>query len=194
MFVWLKWRSCANVAHSYTIHIRTSQYRFTYCYHQDSGQMASSINCDLPKNNRGIWLVVGTLTTITGIKLPSNQQVLQRFFHLHKVESQTISASATATMQEVTQFSKKACIPIRKNCHIIATIEDLHLAWIGMKKNASHRTDTQKEKERQFTENLHDFFDIAHAVSLTMIKLPEDRQFLQAQREKESMVAWVLTT
>jgi hypothetical protein len=145
--------------------------------------MASG-SCDLPKNDRGIWLVGGTLVTITGSKLPSNQQVLQHFFHLHKVESQTISASATATMKEVAQFWDKARIPIRKDCHIIAKIKDLHLAWIGIKKNASRRTDTQKEKERQFTENLQDLFDIAHAEALTMIKLPEDREFLQAQREK----------
>lgn len=136
------------------------------------------------KDRDSIWLVGGTLETITGSKLPSNQQVLQRFMHLHKVESQTISASATAVMKEVVQFWDKARIPIRQDFHIIAKVKNLHSAWIGIKKNASRRTDTQKEKERQFTESFHDLFDIAHAAALTMIKLPEDREFLQAQREK----------
>ncbi len=145
--------------------------------------MASG-HCELPKKDRGIWLVGGTVEKITGSKLPSNQQVLQRFFHLHNTESQTISASATATMKEVVQFWYKARIPIRKDCHIIAKIKDLHSAWVGIKKNASRKTDTQKEKERQFTESLPDLFDIAHAEALAMIQLPEDRKFLEAQREK----------
>ena len=43
--------------------------------------------------------------------------------------------------------------------------------------------DTQKKK-RKFSENLPDLFDIAHADALTTIKLPEDKYFLTAQREK----------
>jgi len=141
-------------------------------------------SCGLPKKDRGIWLVGGTVATITGCKLPSNQQVLQRFFHLHKKESQTVTTSATTTMREVVQFWHKARIPVRKDCHIISKIKDLHSSWIRIKKNASRRTDTQKEKERQFREGLPDLFDIAHADALSLIKLPEDREFLQAQRER----------
>lgn len=139
---------------------------------------------ELLKKDRGIWLVGGTVEKITGSKLPSNQQVLQRFFHLHKTESQTITASATVTMKEVVQFWHKARIPVRKECHIIAKIKDLHSAWIGIRKNASRRTDTQKEKEHQFTESLTDLFDVAHAEALTMMQVPEDIKFLEAQREK----------
>jgi len=59
----------------------------------------------LPKKDRSIWPVGGTPAAIAGSKLPSNQQVLQRFFHLHNVESQTLTASATTTMREVVQYS-----------------------------------------------------------------------------------------
>lgn len=147
-----------------------------------SEEMASS-STDMP-SHRGVWLVGGTLETITGSKLPSNQQVLQRFFHLHNIESLTLSASATATMKEVIQFWDKARIPYRKDCHIIAKIKDLHSTWVGIKKNASRKTDTQKDKEQQFTDSLHDLFDIAHAEALSLIKIQEDREFLMAQREK----------
>ena len=148
--------------------------------------MASSIynKLILPKTSRGVWLIGGTIDAITGSKLPSNQQVLQRFFHLHKIEQQTISVSATETMKEVLQFWYKARIPVRKDCHIITKIKDLHLKWTKIKKNAYRRTDTQKEKEQQFTDSLTDLFDIAHSDALTMIQLPEDREFLKAQREK----------
>ncbi len=155
-------------------------YKITFCL---SEEMASS-SYDMHKKDRGIWLVGGTNETITGCKLPSNQQVLQHFFHLHNDQSQTISASAEATMEKVIQFWEKARIPVRKNCHIVAKIKDLHSAWISLKKNASRRSNTQMEKERQFTESLPNLFDIAHAEALTMITLPEDRAFLLAQREK----------
>ena len=46
-------------------------------------QMAS----ELLKKDRGIWLVGGTVEKITGSKLPINQEILQRFFHLHITES-----------------------------------------------------------------------------------------------------------
>ena len=150
--------------------------------------------CDLAKKDRGIWMIGRTLETITGSKLPSNRQVLQHFFHLHKTKSKTISASVTATMTEIVQFWDKARIPVRKDCNIIAKIKKLHSTWIAVKKNASRRADTQKEKERQFIGSLDDLFDIAHAEALNIIQLPEDKDFLQAQRKKGDVVAWVQST
>jgi len=102
-----------------------------------SGDMARG-SCSLPKKTRGIglWLVGGTTPTIsTGCKLPSNF-LWQRFFHLHNIESQTISASSTATMKEV--FWDKARIQIHQNFHIITKIKHLHSEWIGIKMNVAY--------------------------------------------------------
>jgi len=41
--------------------------------------------------DRGIWLIGGTLESITGYKLPSNQQVLRLFFYLHSIEKKNYS-------------------------------------------------------------------------------------------------------
>ena len=52
-----------------------------------------------------------------------------------------------------------------------------------LKKNASRQSETQRTNEAAFINQLGDLFDIAHQDALTLIKNPEDREFLLAQRE-----------
>ena len=59
---------------------------------------------DLPKKKRIIWLIGGTLEKLSGCKLPSNHQVLCRFFHLHLFEKKTVQESATMTAKEIAVF------------------------------------------------------------------------------------------
>jgi hypothetical protein len=64
--------------------------------------MASSRpTTDTSKKNRGIWLIGSAFHKMTGSKLPSNRQVLGRFFHLHSDEKQTIQTSAITAAREV---------------------------------------------------------------------------------------------
>jgi hypothetical protein len=141
-------------------------------------------NTGTVKKSRGIWLVGGTLDSITGSKLPSNGQVLGRFFKLHQHENKTIQVSAMETAREVFSFWNRARIPTRLECHVINKIKELHSVWQGLKKNASRTTETQKGKEKAFIDTLGDLFDIAHADALTLITIIEDRDFLLAQRDK----------
>jgi hypothetical protein len=43
----------------------------------------ASCSVQAKKKDRSVWLVGGTIEQITGSKLTSNKQALQRFFHLH---------------------------------------------------------------------------------------------------------------
>lgn len=54
----------------------------------------------------------------------------------------------------------------------------------SFKKHRKRETPLHQEQEAKFTENLENLFDVAHAEALSMIKNPEDRQFLLALREK----------
>jgi len=138
----------------------------------------------IKKNKRGIWLIGGTLDKLSGCKLPSNKQVLGRFFELHSKEKKTINMSATTTARELVQFWQMARIPLRQEFHIINKIKELHARWQGLKKNASRKTETQQKQQQLFVEILDDLFDVAHADALSIIKIAEDREFLEAQREK----------
>ena len=102
--------------------------------------MAGS-SVEVKKKERGVWLVGGTIGQITGSKLPSNKQVLQRFLHHHCHDRKRIQDSATDTARGISVFWEKARIPKRQECHIINKIKQLHLTWQGLKKSASRRTE-----------------------------------------------------
>ena len=84
--------------------------------------------------DRGIWLIGGTLESITSSKLPSNKQMLHRCFHLHKYEKKSIQSSATITAREISAFWEKAKIPTQKECHVIEKIKKIHCKWQSIKK------------------------------------------------------------
>jgi hypothetical protein len=132
---------------------------------------------------RGIWMVGGTVDSIKGSKLPSSRQVLARFFRLHKTESRQITESAKIITLEVMSFWEKARIPMKKDCHISKKVKDLYGKWQSLRKNCNNPLQSQRQKE-DFDSGLDDLFDIAHRDALTLITIPEDREFLIAQREK----------
>jgi len=100
------------------------------------------------------------------------------------LEKKTIQESAAITAEELLSFWAKARIPTRQKYHIINKVKEHHLKWQGLKKAATRRTEKQKQNEDLFTSVLDDLFDVAHADALVIIKIPEDREFLLAQREK----------
>lgn len=59
--------------------------------------------------------------------------------------------------------------------------------WQNLKKikeNKAKRSASLKERESNWSHDLDELFDIAHADTLQMIKIEEDKQFLLAQRQK----------
>lgn len=146
--------------------------------------MMTQSTASTSKKPQGVWLIGGIDEAITGSKLPSNQQVMSRFFHLHTIDRKTIQKSASETAQEVVKFWEKARIPTRRSYHIINKIKQQHEKWQHLKKAASRRTATQMQNEEEFTTSLNDLFDVAHADAMQLIKIPEDKEFLTAQREK----------
>ena len=96
---------------------------------------------------------------------------------------------AVPTMKEVQDFWEKARIPIRHFQHAVKKLEDLVGKWEALKKNKGRRSETQQKNEEEFKETLNHLlilFDVAHhhQDALKMIKISEDKAFLEAQREK----------
>jgi len=88
----------------------------------------------------------------------------------------------------VTTFWEKANIPTRPVQHAVSQLEKLFEEWRILKKHKDRVTPGHKLKEAEFIDSLGDLFDIAHANAFQMIKEPEDREFLVAQREKAVVV------
>lgn len=60
---------------------------------------------------------------------------------------------------------------------------DLYEVWRQLQKNCKKTQDIYKRREEDFQNDLDNLFDIAHANALEMMKIEEDKIFLQKQRE-----------
>lgn len=132
-----------------------------------------------------VYLLGSTISEITGSKLPSIRQCLSLFLHHHlDLKKTRHEASAYVTHKIEEYWMQKARIPTRATQHCQKKVEELFDEWRALKKNKGRKTDTQRKNEAEFCEDLDDLFDIAHADALTIIRNPQDSEFLIAQRKK----------
>ncbi|GBL91888.1 hypothetical protein AVEN_172798-1 [Araneus ventricosus] len=60
---------------------------------------------------------------------------------------------------------------------------NVYQVWRDLQENAKKLQDVFKRRQQEFLSNLDNLFDIAHADALQLMKIEEDRLFLQRQRE-----------
>jgi len=125
-----------------------------------------------------VYLLHGKTIEVTGSKLPCIMQTLGLFLYKTRREASAL------VIAKVQQLWNKATIPTRAIQHCQEKLENIFDDWRRLKKNKGRRTETQSSNEAKFCDRLDDLFDIAHANALELIKIPEDREFLIAQREK----------
>lgn len=128
-----------------------------------------------------------TASSLGSIKLPSRKEVLALFFYYKQEQKQTIRQSCNITSDAILEVWSKARIPTKHKPDVVNKIEYLFREWEKLKKNKENkakRSESLERKENEWKSGLDDLFDIAHANSLEMIKINDDREFLLAQREK----------
>jgi len=109
--------------------------------------------------------------------------LLQRYFKLHRDEQLEVKTAATTVVREVLHIWEKARIPTAEERTIISKLERKVEQYRSILKGKSRQSTPQLRKEEEFQASLNDLFDIGHVEVLEFIKIPEDREFLQAQRE-----------
>ena len=92
--------------------------------------------------------------------------------------------ASTLTVDKVLAFWLKANIPMRERKHRISQVEKLFEEWRLSKKIVKRRSANHLAKQDQFNAPFDDLFDVAHKNALVLKTIPEDREFLLAQREK----------
>ena len=92
------------------------------------------------------------------------------------------------TVHKVLTFWLKADIPTRKKKHSISQVEKLFEEWRLYEKR---RSANQLAREDQCKTPFDELFDVAHKDALILMTIPEDREFLLAQREKEGEEQWL---
>ena len=82
----------------------------------------------------------------------------------------------------VLSFGKR-CVYLPNLSLIVKKLVNLYQFWRELQKNAQKIQSVFKQRRQEFVNNLDNLFDIAHADALQLIKIDEDRIFLQRQRE-----------
>lgn len=67
---------------------------------------------------------------------------------------------------------------------MVEHVRKLHIEWQGLKKLINRVSPSNLKNQQTFQESLDDLFDVAHQDAMSLMKIEEDRLFLQAQREK----------
>lgn len=146
--------------------------------------MSADSSAPVTRSQSTVWLVGEPIATISGHKLPSNGDVIRRFFFIHRVENKTVRESASVVTDEIDVFWNKARIPTKDRQHVISKVENLFGEWRKLLKGKCRRSLPQVQKESAFVEELNNLFDVAHADAMQAIKIEEDKAFLEAQRQK----------
>ena len=115
-------------------------------------------------------------------KLPSGLEVMQNFVYHHIVKHLSKHLAASSVYEEILPFWQKAHIPTTKKCNAILKISRLYQQMRDLQKNRKRNNAVEMRKQAECTAKLKHLFDIAHANAETLIKIDEDRQFLQQQR------------
>lgn len=132
-----------------------------------------------------IDLVGNTCHQITGSKLPSNGQVLKVMFYNMRFVRLTAKESVKLAINAVQIFWHQARLPIREEHKITEKLLRLYDKWKNIQKTGPiKRSSAQKKIADEFVESLDDLFDIATSDALETIKIAEDKQFLEMQRQK----------
>lgn len=153
--------------------------------------------------NRQVYLFGNTLEHFPTNKLPSYQQVFQRFYFIHSIEKQSIKESAKkATRELIHIWSVLANLPtkdedevsrmiikyfnewnkLRMNEHYILTGKEHSRAVAEKDERALLKSYNQQEKKRHFQTNFNDLFDIAPGNPLQKMSLQEDIDFYLSQK------------
>lgn len=117
--------------------------------------------------------------------LPTNHEVLSRFFHYHTTYKNTIRESSYKTSKEVIGIWEKFNVSTITLLAVTKKITVLHKKWTSLKKNIRRKSVTQVNKETAFKAYLKKLFDIS---CKSAIIDPISKQFLDDQRAERGLM------
>ena len=156
------------------------------------------------QTNRTVYLVGNTLEHFPMSKLPSYQQVLQRFYYIHTIDQEKPKESASTTARELIEIWKtRANLPTKDENEVSRMIIKLFNEWNNLRMNEHHilkgkaytkalnekderalsKSCNQQKRRRAFTANLDNLFDIASKDAFEKMNVQEDIDFYLSQKK-----------
>lgn len=137
----------------------------------------------LRSGDEAIFLVGDITHQITGAKLPSKRQVLSVLFYNIRKVGLSVSESARLVIKEVETFWEKGRIPTSGLNHSSEKLIKLYNEWRDLQKNRTRIKELFRQREKDFEDELENLFDIAHQNAFELIRIEEDKIFLESQRK-----------
>lgn len=132
---------------------------------------------------RKIELIGNVSHQIVGAKLPSNRQILEVFFYNLRMVKLSGKESANLAIDAALVFWEQARIPTRRKDKCSDKLWKMYQEWRNLNKTSyNDMSAAMKQKHDEFTKNLDNLFDIAHADAMQMMRNEEDKEFLLKQR------------
>lgn len=134
-----------------------------------------------------IYLVGPALENIHFSRLPTNGQVLQLFFHQHKISRGDIRDKAEIVSHKILAPWVHAKIPVCRSRDIVDKIMKLHKEWKAVRKHKDRKlSNAQRNAEDKFRARMIEVFNIKAPNITSVIGSPQkillDGQFAKNRR------------
>ncbi|KAK0064327.1 hypothetical protein Bpfe_005986 [Biomphalaria pfeifferi] len=146
-----------------------------------------NIEASLTRSKTAVWLIGQLQDVLPANVLPKTSDVLKVFCYHHHTEKTTVSESAKLTSYQILELWDKARIPTTYDTHVIEKLKSVFEEYQLIKKNKGRASDAQRLREKNFEEKSRKLFDIAHQEAAQLIKIHEDRVFLEDQGSTRQM-------
>lgn len=140
------------------------------------------------RKQTNVWLIGYPEPVLPNNVLPTISDVLKTYFYHHTTNKITVPMSLKLTAEDLFSIWEKAHIPTTFKPHIISKMKSVVEEYILLKKNKARVSQSQKLKEKLFSEKIEHIFDIAHKDWENLIKIEEDKIFLSDQRGLRKMI------
>jgi len=134
-----------------------------------------------------VWLVGQPEPFLPHNVLPTSGQILRTVYYHHNILHKTIPESLKATSEDLVSIWNCARISTAFQPNIVSKMKALIEDYNLMKKNKAWKSQTQRNHEQDFTEQTGKLFDISHKQAKELIRIAEDRIFLEDQRGPRQM-------
>ena len=148
---------------------------------------ASVAAAPLTRKRTVFWLIGQPEKNLPNTVLPTMGDIMRTYFYYHRILKQTIPESAKSTLADLVQIWDEARVPSTYQPHIVSKLKTCVDECNLIKKNKGRTSDSQSARETEFKAKMHVLFDIAHKDAETLIKIDEDKLFLEDQRNARIM-------
>ncbi|KAK0044667.1 hypothetical protein Bpfe_025955 [Biomphalaria pfeifferi] len=145
------------------------------------------VEASLTRSKTEVWLIGQLQDVLPANVLLTTSDVLKVFCYHHHTEKKTVSESAKLTSYQILELWDKARIPTTYDTHVIEKLKSVFEEYQLIKKNKGRASDAHRLREKNFEEKSRKLFDIAHQEAAQLIKIHEDRVFLEDQRSTRQM-------